>query len=109
MIEAIPTLLLVYGAVGLLCSLALHRFGLRRIDPATVGSGLWFRLLITPGLIALWPLMLARWRQAVRDGAPAPGEVHLPLGASAIRRMHAHLAIALVVLAPLLLVLSRCR
>jgi hypothetical protein len=35
--------------------------GLTRIDHGAKGAGLGFRLLILPGLIALWPLMLIRW------------------------------------------------
>jgi len=34
--------------------------GQRRVDAAAGGASLGFRLLITPGLIALWPVLLRR-------------------------------------------------
>ena len=42
-------------------ALAFLVLGLTRIDNGAKGAGLAFRLLILPGLIALWPLMLIRW------------------------------------------------
>ena len=63
MVEQIVSQLLLligaYAAAGLLCAVWLHWSGLRRIDPGVEGAGLFFRLLITPGMIALWPLLLA--------------------------------------------------
>jgi hypothetical protein len=53
--------LAIYGALGLLFALAFLTFGIGRIDPAARGTGLGFRLVILPGVVALWPLLLARW------------------------------------------------
>lgn len=52
----------VYFALGLLVSLIFMFGGAGRIDPAAKGSGLpWrVRLLILPGIIGLWPLMLVK-------------------------------------------------
>jgi len=45
-----------------------HVRGLRRFD-ASAGTGPWgFRVLISPGLVALWPWLLAR----ARSGAGHP-------------------------------------
>lgn len=48
--------------------------GLPRLDPATTRAPFLFRLLILPGLILLWPLMLRKWisapRVAAQTGAP---------------------------------------
>jgi len=105
-VEFLLALLAAYLVIGLFCSVALHLVGLRKIDLATGGAGWWFRLLITPGLIALWPIMLVRWRRAARTHWPAPGEVHTPLSARGIRRAHGRLALMLLVIAPLLLLLA---
>jgi hypothetical protein len=51
----------LYMGVGALFALAFLLLGLTRIDHGAKGAGLGFRLMILPGLIALWPLMLIRW------------------------------------------------
>jgi hypothetical protein len=49
-----------YFAVGVVLLPWWHWRGLARLDSAA-GAGPWgFRLLISPGLIALWPWLLAR-------------------------------------------------
>jgi len=63
----------IYVAAGLIAAAALHLGGLRRIDPGVEGSGVMFRLLVTPGMVALWPFLIRRWRLAAR-GAPIYGE-----------------------------------
>ncbi len=52
----------VYFGLGLLVGLVFMFGGAGRIDPAAKGKGLPFRvrLLILPGVIGLWPLMLAK-------------------------------------------------
>jgi len=59
----------VYVGVGLLLLPWWHWRGLRRLDE-TAAKGPWgFRLLISPGLVALWPVMLQRARRGT--GHPA--------------------------------------
>ncbi|MEL6862071.1 MAG: hypothetical protein AAGL11_09545 [Pseudomonadota bacterium] len=52
----------VYFGLGLLVGLIFMFGGAGRVDPAAKGKGLPFRvrLLILPGVIGLWPLMLAK-------------------------------------------------
>jgi hypothetical protein len=54
-------LFIVYLGIGLLFGLAFVALGVSRIDPAAKGAGLGFRLIIFPGVLALWPLMIRRW------------------------------------------------
>ncbi len=58
----IVTLLGAYAGIGLLVGLIYMFGGAGRIDPAAKGKGmpLKARLLILPGIIGLWPLMLAK-------------------------------------------------
>jgi len=49
------------AAGGVLASLFLT-IGIDRIDPAARGS-IAFRVLLIPGLVLLWPIVLARWVQ----------------------------------------------
>jgi hypothetical protein len=50
-----------YAAIGLLFAGAFLTVGISRVDPASKGSSIGFRLVILPGVTALWPLLLTRW------------------------------------------------
>jgi len=52
----------VYLLIGLLIGLAYMFGGAGKIDPAAKGKGLPLRvrLLILPGIIGLWPIMLTK-------------------------------------------------
>jgi len=54
----------VYLCIGLVFAISFVGFGLTRLDAATVGTGIGFRLLLIPGLTALWPLFLKRWTRS---------------------------------------------
>lgn len=96
----------LYLALGVGTAVAIHLAGLRVIDPATAEGATWgFRLLITPGLLALWPLMLVRWRAAAA-GRRITAEADAPVTAAALRRRHRWLATALLVLVPGLLLVA---
>ena len=64
--------LAVYLAAGGLFCVAFQLRGLSVVDPAARGCGLGFRLLISPGVMALWPWVAGRWLRAIRVGAPGP-------------------------------------
>lgn len=49
-------LLGVYAAIGLWFGIV----GIQRVDPLVKGSSVGFRLIILPGVVALWPLLLRR-------------------------------------------------
>ena len=89
-----------YGASGSAFALAFHLRGLSRVDPATRGAGPGFRLLITPGIVALWPLLALRWWK----GSPPPGS-HArpaePVAPATLRRAHGLAWKGLAVLLPL--------
>jgi hypothetical protein len=50
-----------YGVLGLLFGVCFVTAGVSRVDRQAKGAGLGFRLLILPGVAALWPLLLYRW------------------------------------------------
>jgi hypothetical protein len=76
--------LCLYTGIGAVAALWIAWRGLQRLDPVA-GHGTWgFRLLILPGLTALWPLMLAR---CVRGTGQPPTErtAHRTAGTRASR------------------------
>lgn len=46
-----------YCAVGFVFALWFSFFKLRKIDEAAKGSTVWFRLIIMPASILLWPIV----------------------------------------------------
>lgn len=70
LVENLVLLATLYAAVGLVFAVAFVSVGVQRIDPAARGAGIGFRLIVIPGVAALWPWLAVRW---VR-GAPPPEE-----------------------------------
>ena len=60
----------VHAAAGALFAVALLARGLRAVDPVAADGSVGFKLLILPGVIALWPVLLRRWI-ASRRSPPA--------------------------------------
>jgi hypothetical protein len=65
--ELFVSALFVYLLAGVLFAVAFLARGAGRIDPAAQGTGLGFRLIIGPGVVALWPLLLLRWMGSARQ------------------------------------------
>jgi hypothetical protein len=59
--EWLANLLTGYAIAGFLFAIAFVSVGVRTLDPAAEDSGIGFRLIIFPGVAALWPLLLMRW------------------------------------------------
>lgn len=74
----------LYGLVGILVAPILILWGAARFDVAAADSTRGFRLIVLPGAVLLWPLLLRRFIQAAgtpptevnahRDRASAPSE-----------------------------------
>jgi hypothetical protein len=50
-----------YAAAGVVFAVAFVVRGIECVDPLGAGSPWSFRLLIVPGTIVFWPLLLLRW------------------------------------------------
>lgn len=92
----------IYAVLGTMVAAAMHARGLHTLDHGTHGASIVFRALITPGLIALWPVMLLKWRRAALGGNAA-GSPDGPVRAEQLRRLHGVAARVLAVLAPVVL------
>lgn len=60
----------LYLGVGLVFGLAFVFLGVQHIDHAAQGAGIWFRLMILPGVAALWPFALGRLLSFRKINAP---------------------------------------
>lgn len=65
--KSFVALLAAYAALGVLFGVVFVFFGVQRLDSEAQGSGVAFRLLILPGVAALWPLFLNRWTRGVSE------------------------------------------
>ena len=62
--------LAVYGLAGAVFAVAFVMMGIQRVDSVAEHAPLGFRLIVLPGVAALWPLLLVRWlRSAPRSAA----------------------------------------
>jgi hypothetical protein len=68
-VEWLVNLFEFYALAGFVFAAAFVAFGIQRVDPVATHAPLGFRLIVMPGVAALWPLLLKRWLQA------RPGEL----------------------------------
>ena len=59
--------LAAYGLAGAIFAVAFISRGMQRIDPVAQHAPLGFRVIVMPGVAALWPLLLTRWIRVVRS------------------------------------------
>ncbi len=57
--------LAAYGLIGAVFAVAFVMMGIQPVDSVAEHAPLGFRLIVLPGVAALWPLMLVRWLRAV--------------------------------------------
>jgi hypothetical protein len=57
--------LAAYTLAGAAFSAVFVMFGIHRVDPVAEHSPIGFRLIVMPGVAALWPILLTRWLTAV--------------------------------------------
>ena len=65
----------IYLVCGLVFAVPFALLGVKRIDPHATHGSWGFRLLIIPGTIAFWPLLLRRWVKGVH-GPPEERNPH---------------------------------
>ena len=63
--ELLVDALVVYGLSGAVFAVAFVTMGIQRIDSVAEHAPVGFRLIVLPGVAALWPLLLVRWLKAV--------------------------------------------
>jgi hypothetical protein len=90
----------IYGMVGLAFAIPFATGWVGRLD-ASARAGSWgFRILIVPGVVALWPVLVGKvWR--VRRGRYVPPVAERPVSPARLRRIHGWSFRTLAVLVPL--------
>ncbi len=92
----------LYVSLGFLFAAVFHWRGLSRLDTAARDAGPGFRLLITPGLVILWPWILHRWIR-IRRGFETLAEPRPSPTPRRLRRNHCLAWQALAIVLPLVL------
>ena len=62
MAEILLIIAAIYLALGVLFVIPFLMKGLNKIDEGTRGAGIGFRIIIIPGCIVFWPVLLKKWR-----------------------------------------------
>jgi hypothetical protein len=61
LISILINLFLVYLGMGLVFAIAFIIKGVQRVDAGAEGTSWGFRLLLLPGAMAFWPILLQKW------------------------------------------------
>ena len=61
------SLLGLYLGCGLVFAISFAAVGVKKIDPHATHGSWGFRVLIVPGAMAFWPLLLRRWGIGVHE------------------------------------------
>jgi hypothetical protein len=56
----------VYLLFGLLFAILFVIKGVDKVDKGAHGGSIGFRIIIIPGVMAFWPLLLQKWLQALK-------------------------------------------
>ena len=71
MTETLVSILLmaagVYLLIGLIFYIPFIRKGVHTFDDGVASAPFMMKVLIFPGTVALWPLLLRKWRKAVKS------------------------------------------
>ena len=109
MIENAFAILLSVAAVYVACGLVFAVLFLARwcksSDPSAKDGTWGFRVLIVPGIVALWPVLLAKVL-ALRQGRGAEGMAETPVSPESLRRNHGFAFLTLAVVGAALFVVA---
>ncbi|MFK7790570.1 MAG: hypothetical protein AB8C95_13895 [Phycisphaeraceae bacterium] len=69
MAQVLLSIVGLYVAVGLMVGVAFVLRGVNRADPAAGQSPFVFRVMILPGCVGLWPVVLLKWIHASKGAS----------------------------------------
>ena len=65
--QAVSFLIIGYTIFGVVFAIYFVSSGVNRVDSSAKGSTMGFRLIILPGAVLLWPLLLGRIVRGITD------------------------------------------
>jgi hypothetical protein len=65
-IQIILMLILLYVSAGIVFAIAFVIRGAQVIDEGAKGGSIGFRMMIFPGCIIFWPVLLRKWKKAIQ-------------------------------------------
>lgn len=87
----------LYAVVGVVTAVWFFARHIKRLDPSAAGGSIGFRVLVAPGVVALWPVILGMVFRKNFDGGAG--------GAEFLRRNH-RVAIVLLAIVGVLLFIA---
>ena len=63
-VTTILIIVAIYLAAGLIFAIPFVLKGVTQIDEGAIGSKWGFRVIIIPGVMVFWPLLLKKWMKA---------------------------------------------
>ena len=66
LVEVILIIVAVYFLLGILFVIPFLTKGLTKVDEGAHGGTIGFKIIIIPGVIVFWPVLLRRWIRAGR-------------------------------------------
>ena len=75
MVEILLVIAAVYLALGMIFVIPFLMKGLNRVDEGANGSTIGFKIIIIPGVIVFWPVLLSKWIKEYgnHEDTKAPG------------------------------------
>jgi hypothetical protein len=67
LITIIFTIIMIYLLCGLIFALAFVTRGAGKIDEGAKGSTIGFKIIIIPGTMVFWPILLNKWLNAKKN------------------------------------------
>jgi hypothetical protein len=68
MVETALIIVLIYLLLGVLFVLPFLTKGLTKVDEGAHGGTIGFKIIIVPGVIVFWPMLLNKWRKNLKPG-----------------------------------------
>ncbi len=68
MVEVVLIVILIYLLLGVLFVIPFLLKGLTKVDEGAHGGTSGFKIIIIPGVIVFWPLLLKKWMNNLKHG-----------------------------------------
>ena len=66
-LKVILIIMLVYLVLGIFFIIPFLIKGMSKVDEGTHGSTIGFKIIIIPGVIVFWPVLLSKWMKGNRN------------------------------------------